>query len=194
MQNDFKDYDWEGLLQRLPIKKTVEERKKRRQLWNAIDMNGNGYISLAEFDRGIRDVLNLPQIFSLKKVLIRAFNAAKNKIKGKSKHSDDYVEWLEFRILLVYLRQYFEYYVMFCRIDTSDDFKVDINEFKKAMPTLEKWGVKITDPVAEFKKIDNNNSGSIMFDEFCEYAIKKNLDLEDDDDFEDEELKTFKSK
>ncbi len=194
MQNDFKDYDWEGLLQRLPIKKTVEERKKRRQLWNAIDMNGNGYISLAEFDRGVRDVLNLPQIFSLKKVLIRAFNAAKNKIKGKSKHSDDYVEWLEFRILLVYLRQYFEYYVMFCRIDTSDDFKVDINEFKKAMPTLEKWGVKITDPVAEFKKIDNNNSGSIMFDEFCEYAIKKNLDLEDDDDFEDEELKTFKSK
>ena len=194
MQNDFKDYDWEGLLQRLPIKKTVEERKKRRQLWNAIDMNGNGYISLAEFDRGVRDVLNLPKIFSLKKVLIRAFNAAKNKIKGKSKHSDDYVEWLEFRILLVYLRQYFEYYVMFCRIDTSDDFKVDINEFKKAIPTLEKWGVKITDPVAEFKKIDNNNSGSIMFDEFCEYAIKKNLDLEDDDDFEDEELKTFKRK
>ena len=68
MQNDFKDYDWEGLLKRLPIKKTVEERTKRRQLWNAIDMNGNGYISLAEFDRGVRDVLNLPQIFSLKTV------------------------------------------------------------------------------------------------------------------------------
>ena len=31
-----------------------------------------------------------------------------------------------------------------------------------------------------------------MFDEFCEYAIKKNLDLEDDDDFEDEELKNIK--
>ena len=194
MQNDFKDYDWEGLLKRLPIKKTVEERTKRRQLWNAIDMNGNGYISLAEFDRGVRDVLNLPHIFSLKKVLIRAYNASKNKIKGKAKHSGDYVEWLEFRILLVYLRQYFEYYAMFCRIDTSDDFKVDINEFKKAVPILEKWGVKITDPNDEFKKIDTNNSGSIMFDEFCEYAIKKNLDLEDDDDFEDEELKTFKSK
>ena len=194
MQNDFKDYDWEGLLKRLPIKKTVEERTKRRQLWNAIDMNGNGYISLAEFDRGVRDVLNLPHIFSLKKVLIRAYNASKNKIKGKAKHSGDYVEWLEFRILLVYLRQYFEYYAMFCSIDTSDDFKVDINEFKKAVPILEKWGVKITDPNAEFKKIDTNNSGSIMFDEFCEYAIKKNLDLEDDDDFEDEELKTFKSK
>ena len=37
---------------------------------------------------------------------------------------------------------------------------------KRALPTLEKWGVKIMDPKAEFKKIDNNNSGSIMFDEF----------------------------
>ena len=194
MQNDFKNYDWEGLLQRLPIKKTAEDRAKRRQLWNSIDMNKNGYVSLAEFDRGVRDVLNLPQIFSLKKVLIRAYNASKNKIKAKSKYSNDYVEWLEFRILLVYLRQYFEYYIMFCRIDTSDDFKVDINEFKKAVPTLAKWGVKITDPKAEFKKIDTNNSGSIMFDEFCEYAIKKNLDLEDDDDFDDEELKNFKNK
>ena len=31
-----------------------------------------------------------------------------------------------------------------------------------------------------------------MFDEFCEYAIQKNLDLEDDDDFDDSELKNLK--
>ena len=192
MQSDFKNYDWDGFLNSLPIKKTAEDRAKRKKMWDAIDMNKNGYVSLAEFDRGVRDVLNLPHIFTLKKVLMRAFQASKEKIKAKSKHSKDYVEWLEFRILLVYLRQYFEYYVMFCRIDTSDDFKVNLSEFKKAMPTLEKWGIKISNPEAEFKKIDNNNSGSIMFDEFCEYAIKKNLDLEDDDDFDDCELQNFK--
>ncbi len=192
MQSDFKNFDWDGFLNSLPIKKTAEDRAKRKKMWDAIDMNKNGYVSLAEFDRGVRDVLNLPHIFTLKKVLMRAFQASKEKIKAKSKHSKDYVEWLEFRILLVYLRQYFEYYVMFCRIDTSDDFKVNLSEFKKAMPTLEKWGIKISNPEAEFKKIDNNNSGSIMFDEFCEYAIKKNLDLEDDDDFDDCELQNFK--
>ena len=185
MQSDFKNFDWDGLIKKLPIKKTAAERAERKKIWNAIDMNGNGFISLAEFDRGIRDVLGLPQIFSLKKVLIRAFNAAKDKIKGKAKQSQDYVEWLEFRYILVYLRQYFEYYVMFCRVDTSDDFKLNLDEFKKAVPTLEKWGVKIGDVSAEFKKIDKNNSGSIMFDEFCEYDIHKNLDLEDDDDFDE---------
>ena len=104
-----------------------------------------------------------------------------NKLKNHE-NIDDYVEWMEFRIFLVYLRQYFEYYVMFCRTDLTGDHKVDINEFKLALPTLEKWGVKIANPESEFKKIDKNGGGVIMFDEFCEYAINKNLDLEDDDE------------
>jgi Ca2+-binding EF-hand superfamily protein len=78
---------------------------------------------------------------------------------------------------------------MFCRIDSSNDFKISINEFKKAIPTLEKWGIKIDDPESEFNKIDNNKGGVIMFEEFCNYAITKNLDLEDDDNFDDEELR-----
>ena len=184
MQSDFKNFDWDGFIKKLPVGKTDADRDARKKIWNAIDMNGNGFVSLAEFDRGVRDVLGLPEIFSQKKVLIRAFNAAKNKIKGKAKQSGDYVEWLEFRYILIYLRQYFEYYVMFCRVDTSDDFKININEFKKALPTLKKWGVNIGDPVAEFKKLDKNGSGNLMFDEFCEFAIQKNLDLEDDDDFD----------
>ena len=192
MQSDYKNYDWDSLLSSLPIKKTAEDRKKRRELWNQMDINGNNYISLAEFDKGLRDVLKLPDIFKLKKVSLRAFQAAKTAVKSSSKYGDDYVGWLEFRIILVYLRQYFEYYVMFCRIDTSDDFKINLEEFKKAVPTLNKWGVKIDDPVKEFNKIDTNHGGVILFDEFCSYAIKKNLDLEDDDDFDDEEISKMK--
>ena len=192
MQSDFKNFDWDGLLKSLPIQKTDADRDKRKALWDRMDANRNGFLSLAEFDGAVRDVLKLPKIFPHKKVIVRAFKDAKKKIGGKSKHSDDYVEWLEFRYLLVYLRQYFEYYVMFCRVDGSSDFKIKLEEFKKAKPTLEKWGVKISDPAAEFKKIDTNNSGSIMFDEFCNYAIEKYLDLEDDDNFDDCELKNFK--
>ena len=66
MQNDFKNFDLEGLLQKLPIKKTNEDRAKRRQLWNAIDMNGNGYVSLAEFGRCPRRIKFTPYFFSQK--------------------------------------------------------------------------------------------------------------------------------
>ena len=188
----YANFDWDKLISKLPVAKNAEERKKRREMFSAIDMNGNGYVSLAEIDRGIQDVLNLPEVFNCKKPIMRAFQAAKTKYKAKSKYSDDYIEWMEFRIFLVYLRQYFEYWVMFERVDASGDHKISLDEFKKAIPTMKKWGVVITDPVKEFKKIAKNGGGSIMFDEFCTYAIQKNLDLEDDDDFDDSEIGKMK--
>ena len=65
-----------------------------------MDVNGNGYLSLAEVDKGMVDEINLPQLFALKPVLMRAFQAAKNKVKSKSKHGKDYIEKNEYRWLL----------------------------------------------------------------------------------------------
>jgi len=45
----------------------------RIKQWNYIDVNGNGYLSLAEVDKGMRDVIKLPILFQLKPVLMRAF-------------------------------------------------------------------------------------------------------------------------
>jgi hypothetical protein len=36
-------------------------------------MNGNGYLSLAEVDKGLRDVVKIPTIFDVKPVIMRAF-------------------------------------------------------------------------------------------------------------------------
>jgi len=41
------------------------------------DPNGNGYLSLAEIDKGIRDVLGLDQLYNCKPAIIRAYNAAR---------------------------------------------------------------------------------------------------------------------
>ena len=188
----YANFDWDKLISKLPVAKNAEERKKRREMFSAIDMNGTGYVSLAEIDRTIQDIINLPEVINCKKPIMGEFQAAKTKYKAKSKYSDDYIEWMGFRIFLVYLRQYFEYWVMFERVDASGDHKISLDEFKKAIPTMKKWGVVITDPVKEFKKIDKNGGGSIMFDEFCTYAIQKNLDLEDDDDFDDSEIGKMK--
>jgi len=38
-----------------------------------MDLNGNGILSLAEVDKGMRDVIKLPILFDLKPVLMRAF-------------------------------------------------------------------------------------------------------------------------
>lgn len=65
-------------------------------------------------------------------------------------------------------------------MDTTKDDKMTLQEFTKAIPSLKKWGVEFKDPKVEFKKIDTNNGGVILFDEFAEYCILKSLDLTDD--------------
>ena len=42
---------------------------------------------------------------------------------------------------------------------------------------METWVGTIADMEAEFKIIDVNGGGKILFDEFCNWAIKKSLDL-----------------
>ena len=176
--------DWVAIHNKLPMKKNAEEKAKRMELFKRFDPNGNGYLSLAEVDKGLRDVLEMDEIFDVKPVIMRAFQSAKsiNDKRGKAKHGPDYIEKCEFRLLLVYLRQYFELWQMFDRVDTSDDRRVDKDEFKKALPQLETWGVKITDADATFAEIDTNGGGVILFDEFAHWALEKALDLEDDDD------------
>ena len=151
-------------------------------MWKLIDNNGNGYASLAEIDKGIRDVIQLDEVFDAKPAIMRAFQHAKNAVASNSKYGDDYIEWREFRIFLLALRQRFEYWEAFKKIDDGGDGRIDLEEFTNAKEAIEKWVGPIEDPAAEFASIDTNGGGQILFDEFCDWSIKKDLDLDDDDD------------
>ncbi len=94
----------------------------------------------------MRDVINLPGLFALKPVLMRAYVAAKTKNQAKNEHSDNYVTKGEFRFLLKYLRQYYEYWVAFDRIDSDSDRRVSKKEFLKAVPVMKNWGLNMSNP------------------------------------------------
>ena len=72
------------------------------------------------------------------------------------------------------------------RIDSSDDNRISKEEFTSdaIKSSIEKWVGPIDDWEAEFDKIDTNNGGQILFKEFVDWALEKNLDLEDDIDVE----------
>jgi len=67
--------------------KTAEHKEHRKALFRQIDFNGNGLLSLAELDRGMRDVLQCEEIFAAKPAIIRAFQAAKKVSQSKNKGS-----------------------------------------------------------------------------------------------------------
>ena len=126
----------EEIKAKLPIGNNPEDEQKRLEYWSYIDVNNNGYLSLAEVDKRLRDVVKLPALFALKPVIIRAFTAAKKKLKATNPHGDDYVSKAEFKFLVLYLRQYYEYWQAFDVIDSSNDRRVTLEEFKAAIPVL----------------------------------------------------------
>merc|ERR1712107_527609 len=133
--------------------------------------------SLAEIDKGIRDVLKLDAVFDCKPAIMRAFQAARQSNGKTVGYSGDFVERNEFRALMEYLRKYFELYVMFRHIDVNFDRRVNLQEFKAALPKLQQWGVQVTNADRTFIEIDVDGGGMILFDEFAAWAITQSLTL-----------------
>ena len=187
--------NWKLINDSLPLEETQTGKLNRIALFKLIDSNNNGTLSLNEIQTGIRHNLKLDELTNCKTAIFKAFEAVRFSRRSKTsklKKSDHFIVFSEFKRFLVYLRQYFEYFEMFDRLDSDSNKKIDVYEFAAALPTIEKWGVKVEDAEKVFNEIDDNRSGFIIFDEFCHWAIQNSLDIEDDDDFDHKELKGMK--
>merc|ERR1711872_146081 len=180
--------DWEEINEKLPYARTKDEFSARKELWDAMDVNGNGYLSLAEVTKGVRDVIAVDELFDAIPAINRSFHHCKDVSKNPSEHGPEFIEFREFRLLLQTLRQFFEYYQAFDRVDTGDDDRISKEEFTSdgLKAALEKWVGPIEDLEAEFDNIDTNGGGQILFNEFIDWALKKDLDIDDDVEPEDD--------
>ena len=50
---------------------------------------------------------------------------------------------------------------------------------------LQKWGIDTSNMEQQWQEADSDGKGQVLFTEFVNWAFKKHLDLEDDDDAED---------
>ena len=164
--------------QEFPTGLDREARKRRKDIFDRFDVNGNNLLSLAEIDKACRDVLQIHKLFKCKPALMRAYMLARDKWPPTNKLHDDYVTRNEFRLLLIYLKLYYELFRMYGLIDIDGDRRLDYQEFVAALPIVESWGIQVPDPKREFSNMDGNGKGKILFDEFCDWAIRKEMLLE----------------
>jgi Ca2+-binding EF-hand superfamily protein len=138
--------------------------KKLKDVWDHLDFNGNGIVSLAEIDKLCVETYPL---LNHKPALMRAYKATL--AQG---HEKDWVHKKEFKMLLGNLIYFNKIFWLFDNADGDKDRRLNEKEFKWMMSNL---GDKMSDSEAsmEFRKVDLNGGGIILFDEFCKYVTKK---------------------
>jgi Ca2+-binding EF-hand superfamily protein len=148
------------------IKQIIKDndQAKLKKMWSNLDFNGNGKVSLAEIDKF---VIEQYPILNHKPALMRAY-----KKTMKDGDGDDWVEKKEFKMLLGNLFYFNKLFWLFDAVDEDKDRRMSLQEFKMCLVSA---GMKMGEAKAqaEFKKIDVNGGGQILFDEFCSWFTKK---------------------
>ena len=123
-----------------------------------------------------------------------SFTVAIASAKKKKLKNSKFLQIFQFRRLLLALKQYFEYFFAYSKIDIDNDRTLSLNEFKQAAEIIKKWSGPVEDFEAAFKEIDEDGSGEIDFDEFCDWAIRKSFaasDADNDDELEQDDEARF---
>lgn len=84
----------------------------------------------------------------------------------------DFVIYDTFQTFLSYVYRYLELWAAFMNLDTDCSKVVSMEEFVKAAPIMESWGIDMSDPVYQFQLANKDCSSSgLSFEEFCDWAI-----------------------
>eukprot|EP00923_Selenidium_pygospionis_P020767 GHVN01035811.1.p1 GENE.GHVN01035811.1~~GHVN01035811.1.p1 ORF type:complete len:217 (+),score=48.23 GHVN01035811.1:44-652(+) len=166
------------------VKKVCNSPETTEELWKRLDANCNDISSLAEIEALVKglaaDRSDPPKYEGFfvdlyhKKPLLRAYYCTTEKCGD----GDAFVQRDEFVPLLRNIYFFDKLWKYFDKIDSDNDKRVDMDEFKDA---CKKFGFKLSDKEAEdaFGVIDENGGGKILFDEFCLWCIAA-LGLTDD--------------
>lgn len=142
-----------------------------KQLWRKLDANGNNFASLAEVDNLVKDMTKAgawPKFIDNRDAVMRAFQKS-TKLDG---NEDDYVEKEEFHSLLLNLFWFGYLHVVFDDVDSNHDARIDLKEFQGG---LSKLGLTMSmkEAEVEFRKIDQDHGGMILFVEFCAWVRQR---------------------
>ena len=84
---------------------------------------------------------------------------------------DAWVELPEFSALLRNVVYFNKLFFVFDGIDTDDDRRLTLDEFKKGCTKLG-LNVSAAEAEAAFDSMDSNSGGKVLFDEFCAWVAQ----------------------
>lgn len=147
---------------------TKDGEEDLREVYAAIDDNGNGAVTVLEVYEYLAK--RYPCLYYQQGILL-AYRKASGAEDNERVDHTDWVDWDEFKLLLRFFVIACKIKFIFDSLDRTQVKRVSVMDFKDLGPGL--FHISQIDAINEFKKIDRDGSGKINFKEFYDWAIKK---------------------
>jgi Ca2+-binding EF-hand superfamily protein len=139
-------------------------RPKMKKLWNRIDYNGDGFVTVAEISKMCA---NEWPLMNHEPALQAAYNKAVEKTAGDGK-----IEQSEFKVLLCHMLYYNKIMWLMNQIDNDRDSKIGPREFKQLL-LMSGNSIESSEADRMFRELDSNGNGFLDFDEFVMFFTSK---------------------
>merc|ERR1740123_597854 len=138
-----------------------------------MDQSGNGQLSLAEIELGVLSYVG-QECYIMKPAIKMAYKTSRHLDKNEDAYESSFVDLDEFNALLHNLQRYFQLYAKFEVVDVNHDNKISFEEFEESCEFLyEEFNIVVMDEEEEFAAMDTNGGGAVLFEEFCDWALRK---------------------
>ena len=164
---------WEGFAAGLPAGTSEEESLQRETLWQQIDSNSNGYISVSDLEKALK---RLQSGSKQAPNLSFALQTAKEEVSKCSRLGPQFIEYGgEFDLVLLCVAHFWALCGLYmCGEGTSpEDLLLDSEDLEMAHPLLTAWGLPTTRPIDEqMRSVPRETNGAARFDQFALWVMR----------------------
>lgn len=144
------------------------DRKASDAIFESIDANHNGMLSLAELDLA---VMHLWPSMNDKRAIMRAYKLADS--RGDSNGTLSKKEFFQF---LHFLAEYTKLVQQFNAVDSDRDGRISFDELRRGKSKLGLGNISDNEIRQVFAAMDANVGGKVLFEEFAVFMAKRNGD------------------
>eukprot|EP00041_Stephanoeca_diplocostata_P019031 m.403761 g.403761 ORF g.403761 m.403761 type:complete len:439 (+) comp21194_c0_seq16:117-1433(+) len=143
----------------------IKDKAQMQKLWESLDVNDNGGLSLAEIDKWVEQSYPL---LNNKRAMMRAYQ----KTTMEDGDKDPWVQRYELKALILNLFYFNKIESMFKLLDKDGDHRLSFEEFVAGIKILG-MDLKREDAWREYCIMDDDRAGMVLFSEFCHWVAAK---------------------